>query len=54
MPEKDLTLLVNLCVQNGGTLSKKKRKLFEFLSKDDIVFAEQTIANVFADYFEMD
>lgn len=53
MAEKDLTLLVNLCVQNGGTISKKKRKLFAFLSADAIVFAEQTIADVFVDYFDM-
>jgi len=53
MPDKDLTLLVNLCVQNEGDLSKKKRKLFEQLSDDNIVFAEKTVKDVFADYFRM-
>jgi len=53
MPDKDLTLLVNLCVQNGGRLSKNKRKLFEMLSDDDVAFADQVIGEVFADYFEM-
>jgi len=53
MPEKDLTLLVNLCVQNGGLLSKNKRKLFAFLSETDIVDAEKVIADVFVDYFAM-
>ncbi len=53
MPDKDLTLLVNLCVQNDGSLSKKKRKLFEWLSDEHIAFAEKTIQASFADYFEM-
>jgi len=53
MPDKDLTLLVNLCVQNGGSLSKKKRKLFELLSDEQIAFAEETIQESFADYFAM-
>lgn len=53
MPDKDLTLLVNLCVQNGGSLSKKKRKLFEMLSDDDVAFAEKVIGKAFVDYFEM-
>jgi len=53
MPDKDLTLLVNLCVQNSGALSKKKRKLFAFLSDADIAFTEQTVAKLFDDYFAM-
>jgi len=53
MPNKDLTLLVNLCVQNGGSLSKRKRKLFELFPDEHIAFAEQTIQASFADYFEM-
>jgi hypothetical protein len=53
MPDKDLTLLINLCVQNGGKLSKKKRKLFEQLSEEHIAFAERTIQEAFADYFDM-
>jgi len=53
MPDKDLTLLVNLCVQNGGKLSRKKRKLFEQLSGEHIAFAEKVIQEAFADYFEM-
>jgi hypothetical protein len=53
MPDKDLTLLVNLCVQNNGSLSKKKRKLFELLSDDNIAFAEKVVGETFADYFEM-
>jgi len=53
MPDKDLTLLINLCVQNGGRLSKNKRKLFGMLSDDDVAFADQVIGEVFADYFEM-
>ncbi len=53
MPDKDLTLLVNLCVQNGGSLSKKKRKLFALLSDEHIAFAERTIKESFADYFEV-
>ncbi|MDQ6992568.1 MAG: hypothetical protein Q9M31_03780, partial [Mariprofundus sp.] len=53
MPDKDLTLLVNLCVQNDGSLSKKKRKLFELLSDEHIAYAEETIQQSFADYFEM-
>ena len=53
MPDKDLTLLVNLCVQNNGSLSKKKRKRFALLSDQHIAFAEKTIQASFADYFEM-
>ncbi len=53
MPDKDLTLLVNLCVQNRGSLSNKKRKLFEHLSDDNIVFAEHAVRKAFADYFTM-
>jgi hypothetical protein len=53
MPDKDLTLLVNLCVQNNGSLSKKKRKLFELLSDDNITFAEKVVGEAFADYFAM-
>ncbi|KON48415.1 Fic family protein [Mariprofundus ferrooxydans] len=53
MPDKDLTLLVNLCVQNGGSLSNKKRKLFGQLSDDNIAFAEETIKEAFSDYFKM-
>jgi len=53
MPDKDLTLLINLCVQNGGKLSKKKRKLFEQLSEEHIAFAERTIQEAFADCFDM-
>jgi len=53
MPDKDLTLLVNLCVQNGGKLSKKKRKLFEQLSDEHVAFAESAIQEVFLDYFDM-
>ena len=53
MPDKDLTLLVNLCVQNGGSLSRNKRKLFELLSDEHIAFAEKTIQESFLDYFEM-
>ncbi|MDQ6978290.1 MAG: Fic family protein [Ghiorsea sp.] len=53
MPDKDLTLLVNLCVQNAGSLSKKKRKLFELLPDEHISFAEKTTQESFADYFEM-
>ncbi|MDQ6971796.1 MAG: Fic family protein [Mariprofundaceae bacterium] len=53
MPDKDLTLLVNLCVQNGGSLSMKKRKLFAMLSDEDIAFAEKVIGEVFAGYFGM-
>ncbi|MDQ6953934.1 MAG: Fic family protein [Mariprofundaceae bacterium] len=52
MPDKDLTLLVNLCVQNGGSLSKKKHKLFESLSDKHIAFAEKMIKASFVDYFE--
>jgi len=53
MPDKDLTLLVNLCVQNEGDLSNKKRKLFAQLSDTDIAFAEKTVKEAFADYFMM-
>ncbi len=53
MPEKDLTLLVNLCVQNGGKLSSKKRKLFDMLSDDAIKFAGETICETFSGYFDM-
>ncbi|OIP99333.1 MAG: hypothetical protein AUK35_08480 [Zetaproteobacteria bacterium CG2_30_46_52] len=53
MPEKDLTLLVNLCVQNNGTVSNKKRKLFKQLSDIEIVFAETTVQELFEDYFKM-
>ncbi|NWF36016.1 Fic family protein [Mariprofundus sp. KV] len=53
MPDKDLTLLVNLCVQNEGVLSNKKRKLFEQLSDDNIAFAEKTVKEAFTDYFRM-
>jgi len=53
MAEKDLTLLVNLCVQNGGHLSKNKRKLFAFLTDKSILFAEEVVLGVFADYFVM-
>ncbi|MDX8409417.1 MAG: Fic family protein [Mariprofundales bacterium] len=53
MADKDLTLLVNLCVQNGGRLSKKKRKFFKMVSDEHIAFAEKTIQDAFADYFEM-
>jgi len=53
MPDKDLSLFVNLCVQNDGSLSKKKRKLFALLSNAHIAFAEKTIQASFADYFEM-
>jgi len=51
--DKDLTLLVNLCAQNHGYLSKNKRKLFAFLTDKNILFAEQTVSGVFADYFDM-
>ncbi|MDQ6991642.1 MAG: Fic family protein [Mariprofundaceae bacterium] len=53
MPDKDLTLLVNLCVQNAGSLSKKKRTFFEQWSDEHIAFAEKTIQASFAAYFEM-
>jgi len=53
MPDKDLTLLINLCVQNGGNLSKKKRKIFASLSDEHIAFVEKSIKESFADYFEM-
>jgi len=53
MPDKDLTLLVNLGVQNGGRLSKKKRKLFGQLSDEHFAVAEQVIKASFAHYFEM-
>ncbi|MDQ6966673.1 MAG: Fic family protein [Mariprofundaceae bacterium] len=53
MPDKDLTLLVNLCAQNGGSLSKTKRKLFGMLSDEDIAFAEKAVGKSFADYFGM-
>jgi len=53
MAEKDLTLLVNLCVQNGGHLSKNKRKLFALLTDKSILFAEQTVLDAFADYFDV-
>ncbi|MFQ5355498.1 MAG: hypothetical protein ACE5DY_03225 [Mariprofundaceae bacterium] len=53
MPDKDLTLLVNLCVQNNGDLSNKKGKLFEQLSDDDIAFAGNTVKESFAGYFRM-
>jgi len=53
MPDKDLTLLVNLCTQNNGDLSNRKRKLFEQLSDDDIAFAEKVIKASFSDYFKM-
>jgi len=53
MPDKDLSLLVNLCVQNEGNLSKKKRKHFAQLSDTDIAFAEKTVKETFADYFMM-
>ena len=36
------------------SLSNKKRKLFELLSDEHIAFAEQTIKESFADYFEME
>jgi len=53
MPDKDLTLLINVCVQNGGELSKNKRKLFALLPDDHIAFAEKVIKGSFAAFFEM-
>jgi len=53
MPDKDLTLLVNLCVQNQGCLSKKKQKLFAWVDDEHIACAERIIQESFADYFEM-
>ena len=36
MPDAKAELFIRLCMQNQGTLSSKKRKLFGFLSDDEI------------------
>ncbi len=53
IPDKDLTLLINLCAQGGGMLSERKRERFEQLSDEQVAFAERTVREVFADYFDM-
>jgi hypothetical protein len=36
MPDRRASLLVGLCLQNGGTLSKAKRGEFKELSDDEV------------------
>jgi len=44
---------VQASIQNGGRLSKNKRKLFALLTDKSILFAKQVVLDVFADYFVM-
>jgi len=52
LSNKDLTLLINLCVQNGGCLSKNKWRLFPQLTKHTLHHAEKMVQSAFMDYFK--
>jgi len=43
MPNRRESLLVRLCLQNGGRLSQAKRPLFPELSTEEIARIEQSI-----------
>jgi hypothetical protein len=45
MPDRRASLLVRLCLQNGGRLSQNKRKQFEELTDEEIGQMETAIQN---------
>ena len=51
LPAKELRLMVRIILDNQGRLSKRKRKLFEFLTDQDERQIEQVCTEVLKDYF---
>jgi Fic family protein len=49
MPNRRASLFVRLCMQNAGTLSKKKRELFPELSDDEISSLEKAMQEALED-----
>jgi hypothetical protein len=46
MPDRRASLLVKLCMQNGGRLSQSKRKQFAELSDDEVVRVETALTSI--------
>jgi Fic family protein len=49
MPNRRASLFVRLCMQNAGTLSKKKREMFPELSDDEISSLEKAVQEALED-----
>jgi len=44
MPDRQIDLFIQLCLQNSGTLSTRKRSThFEFLTDDELLAMEQAV-----------
>lgn len=54
MPDKRASLLVRLCMQNGGKLSKAKRREFKEISDAEIASMETAIQAVIAEHAPVD
>jgi len=48
MPDRRASLLVRLCLQNGGNLSKKKRQDFKELTEEEVESMQEAIREVIA------
>jgi hypothetical protein len=48
MPDRRASLLVRLCLQNGGNLSKKKRQDFNELTDGEVESMQEAIREVIA------
>ena len=48
MPDRRASLLVRLCLQNGGRLAARKRPRFPELSKEEIAAMEAAVGNAMA------
>lgn len=46
MPDKDLSLMVRLCLQNEGRLSKSKRSLFPLLRDNEVARIEAAVQSI--------
>jgi hypothetical protein len=46
MRDKDISLLVRLCLQNGGRLAKNRRDRFPLLRDDEVRRMEEAIQNI--------